>query len=101
MAINEIEVALSKMVKNYTIADTTPKVVEPVILAKDEKVNKSLVTKIVIDYKGAILACQDFENFNKLLNAMAGSLNLNLNDDIVTLAKISNSIRSKYGLDIL
>ena len=91
--------ALAKMVKNFTTANLdTPKVVEPIILAQGEKVNKELVKKIVLEYKQMILACQDFESFSKLLNAMAGAMGLNLNEDIITLAKIANAIRAKNSL---
>jgi hypothetical protein len=102
MAINKIEIALAKMARKFTTANSeTPKVIEPVTLSQGEKVNKALVKQIASEYKSQILECQDFESFNKLLNLMVGAMNLNLNDDIVTLAKIANAIRAKAGLVIL
>ncbi len=102
MALNKIEIALSKMVKQFTTANTeTPKVVSPAVLSQGENVNKAMVTQIVKEYKGQILTCQDYESFSKLLNLMVGTMNLNLNEDIVTLSKIANAIRGKAGLSPL
>jgi hypothetical protein len=102
MAINKIEVAIAKIAQKFTTANAeTPQVVEPAVLSNGEKVNKKLVKQIVSDYKTQILECPDYESFTKLLNLMVGTMNLNLNDDIVTLAKIANSIRAKAGLNPL
>lgn len=102
MAINKIEVAIAAMIRKFTTANAeTPKVIEPAILSQGEKVNKALVKRIASEYKAQILGCQDFENFSKLLNLMVGAMNLNLNEDIVMLAKIANAIRAKSDLPAL
>lgn len=100
MAITKIEIALANIHKDYQ-EDDSPTVVEPVVLAKDDLVNKEIVSLVYRDYREAILACTNYEEFKKLLNAIAGVLGLNLNEEITDLARIANGIRELRNLEIL
>lgn len=95
----EVEKALSEMLKVAT-ADTTEPVIRPAI-TMNGKFNKGYASEILTKYWYQILECDNLEQFNNLLNGIAGSMGFNLSSDIVEIAMICNALRWYKGLNPL
>lgn len=88
--------ALANLASNQT--SNSVSVIEPAVLSTDEKVSKKLSGDVIRDYEVMITSCITLEDFSKALNAISGALGLNLNTDVVILAKIANKLREVKGL---
>jgi hypothetical protein len=98
-AKTEIEKALAGMLREAT-ADVSEPVIRPAI-TMNGNFNKKISTEILTKYWYQTLECQNLEQFNALLNAIVGTMGLNLSTDVVEVAMICNALRWYKGLNPL
>lgn len=91
--------ALADLASNQN--DSSVNIIEPATLESGEKVNKTLSEDIINNYEAMVVSATNLEEFSKALNAIAGAMGLNLNTDLIVLAKIANKLREVKGLSPL
>ena len=72
-------------------------IIKPAEFQDGEMVNKKLAED-VLKYEDVLVSASNFEEFQKVLYTISGTLSLNLTTDLVTLAKIANKLREVKGL---
>ena len=98
-AKTEIEKALSEMLRKAT-ADISEPVIRPAITMNGQ-FNKEYATKILREHWYDILACENLEDFNKLINKIVGLMGFDLSNDIIEIAMVCNALRQYKGLKLL